>query len=132
MSTHFQHTVLTSLLQRYTICSVINTMTRPNYPETFDQTIKGLYLMKTLLCCICFVCFVFIIPAHASISPASLRHNSLIQADDNTITSEIKPPQKKPLIVITDGSGKTYFIFNHKIAGRSWLVNFYFPNDLLF
>ncbi|HHO75807.1 MAG TPA: hypothetical protein ENN05_05205 [Deltaproteobacteria bacterium] len=83
--------------------------------------------MKTILLCISFVLFVFINPAHALTMPASSIHNEIIMIETNIFTNDAKPSEKNPIIIITDETGRTYFIFQHQIAGMSEVAGYHFP-----
>ncbi|MBN2299180.1 MAG: hypothetical protein JXM72_11325, partial [Deltaproteobacteria bacterium] len=67
------------------------------------------------------------VPAYAAILPAACRHDAIIWTDSNTSTNATKPSEKRPLIIVTDETGRTYFIFQHQLAGMSWVASHHIP-----
>ncbi len=88
---------------------------------------KGFPGMKTLIIVIGIMFFFLTPPAHASISPASHGQNA-VPCNDSLITAgSEKLTEKKPLTMVTDETGRTYFIFQHQLAGMSWAAGHHLP-----
>lgn len=84
--------------------------------------------MKTLILCLGFILFAFVVPVHASLLPARCMHNDIIITDNITPMNDSKPSEEKPLVIVTDETGRTYFIFSHLLAGMSWIAGYHIPH----
>jgi len=88
---------------------------------------KGVPGMKTLIIVIGIMFFFLTPPAHASISPASHRQNAVLGNDSLITAGSAKLTEKKPLTMVTDETGRTFFIFQHQFAGMSWAAGYHLP-----